>query len=62
MSGFFYVLNGKKFKQVFIMSVAALFAAGIVYSERENVSVFAQNEPSAIYSIPTEKKGYRSDF
>lgn len=53
---FFYVLNGKKLKQILIITVAILFAIGIIYSERENVTVFSPNEPAAVYSIPTEKK------
>ncbi|MCZ8523733.1 MULTISPECIES: polysaccharide deacetylase family sporulation protein PdaB [Paenibacillus] len=53
---FFYVMNGKKVKQALIITVAFLFAIGIVYSERGNVTVFSQNEPAAIYNVPTEKK------
>ncbi|WP_281884116.1 polysaccharide deacetylase family sporulation protein PdaB [Paenibacillus sp. YYML68] len=53
---FFYVMNGKKLKQALIICVAIVFAAGIVYSERGNVSVFSQSGPVAIYNVPTEKK------
>jgi polysaccharide deacetylase family sporulation protein PdaB len=53
---YFYVMNGKKLKQALIIAVAMVFAVGIVYSERENVSVFSQNTPAAVYSVPTEKK------
>lgn len=53
---FFYVMNGKKLKQGFIILIAVLFAAGIIYSERENVSVFSMNEPAAVYNVPSEKK------
>lgn len=53
---YFYVMNGKKLKQALIITVAVLFAIGIIYSERENVSVFSQYEPAAVYSIPTERK------
>ncbi|SDE57396.1 polysaccharide deacetylase family sporulation protein PdaB [Paenibacillus sp. UNCCL117] len=53
---FFYVMNGKKLKQALIICVAVVFAAGIVYSERGNVTVFSPNEPAAIYNVPTEKK------
>lgn len=53
---FFYVFNGKKIKQAFIIAVAVVFAAGIIYSERDNVSVFANNDPAAIYSVQTDKK------
>ncbi|MFK7697324.1 polysaccharide deacetylase family sporulation protein PdaB [Paenibacillus sp. HJGM_3] len=53
---FFYVLNGRKIKQVFIMCIAVLFTAGILYSEKGNITVFSQGDPSAIYSVETEKK------
>ncbi|MFE5324558.1 polysaccharide deacetylase family sporulation protein PdaB [Paenibacillus sp. NPDC056579] len=53
---YFYVLNGKKLKQAFIIAIAVVFAIGIIYSERENISVFSQNEPAAIYSVQTDKK------
>ncbi|MDB5053095.1 MAG: polysaccharide deacetylase family sporulation protein PdaB [Bacilli bacterium] len=53
---FFYVINGKKLKKYFIVCVAVLFAVGIVYVEKGNVSVFAPNQPSAIYNVQTDKK------
>jgi polysaccharide deacetylase family sporulation protein PdaB len=53
---FFYVINGKRLKQSLIISAAVIFAAGIVYAESSNVSVFSPEQPSAIYSVQTEKK------
>lgn len=53
---FFYVVNGKRLKQMLIIVVACFFAAGIIYAEKENISVFSSQEPAAIYSIPTDKK------
>ncbi|WP_240421559.1 polysaccharide deacetylase family sporulation protein PdaB [Paenibacillus periandrae] len=53
---YFYVVNGKKIKQVLIIAVAIIFAIGIIYSERDQVTVFSQSEPAAIYSVQTEKK------
>lgn len=53
---FFYVINGKKLKQSLIISAAVIFAAGIVYAEKGNVSVFSSEQPSAIYNVQTEKK------
>ncbi|TBL69225.1 polysaccharide deacetylase family sporulation protein PdaB [Paenibacillus thalictri] len=53
---FFYVMNGRKLKQGFIIVVALLFAAGIAYSEKDNISVFSQNDPTAVYSVQTERK------
>ncbi|MCG7410548.1 polysaccharide deacetylase family sporulation protein PdaB [Paenibacillus sp. ACRRX] len=52
----FYVFSGKKIKRVFFLIVAALFAAGVVYVESDNITVFSEGSPSAIYSIPTDKK------
>ncbi|MBR2568328.1 MAG: polysaccharide deacetylase family sporulation protein PdaB [Paenibacillus sp.] len=52
----FYVFSGKKIKRVFFLVVAAIFAAGVVYVESDNITVFSEGSPSAIYSVPTEKK------
>ncbi|MEB3103483.1 polysaccharide deacetylase family sporulation protein PdaB [Paenibacillaceae bacterium T2] len=53
---FFFVMNGKKLRRIFVILMAALFTAGIIYSEKNNISVFSANEPSAIYSVVTDKK------
>ncbi|MBN3523707.1 polysaccharide deacetylase family sporulation protein PdaB [Paenibacillus apiarius] len=53
---YFYVVSGKKMKRVFFLVVAALFAAGVVYVESDNITVFSEGSPSAIYSVPTDKK------
>lgn len=53
---YFFVLNAKKFKQYVFIALAIVFAAAIIYSEQSNVSVFSNSEPSAIYSVQTEKK------
>ncbi|WP_040953092.1 polysaccharide deacetylase family sporulation protein PdaB [Gorillibacterium massiliense] len=52
----FYVFNGKKLKQLFIVMVTLVFAAGIIYSEKENLSVFDQKEPAAVFNVKTDKK------
>lgn len=53
----FYVISGKKMKRVFFLVVAALFAAGVVYVESDNIMVFSEgSSPAAIYSVPTDKK------
>ncbi|MFP4978506.1 polysaccharide deacetylase family sporulation protein PdaB [Paenibacillus sp. CN-4] len=52
----FYVFSGKKIKRFFFICAALLLAAGVVYVERGNITVFADEAPSAIYSVPTEKK------
>ncbi|ANE46820.1 polysaccharide deacetylase [Paenibacillus swuensis] len=53
---FFYVMNGRKIKRNFFMFIAALFTVGVIYTERDNITVFSSSEPGAIYSIPTDKK------
>lgn len=52
----FYVFSGKKIKRYFFVFVALVFAIGVVYVESDNITVFSEGAPSAIYSVPTEKK------
>ncbi|RIX47849.1 polysaccharide deacetylase family sporulation protein PdaB [Paenibacillus nanensis] len=52
----FYVMNGKKLKRYFFIMIALVFSIGIIYSERDNITVFAPQQPAAIYSVPTDKK------
>jgi len=52
----FYVLNGRKLKKYFFIAVAVVFSIGIIYAERDNITVFAPQQPAAIYSVPTDKK------
>ncbi|MDN4605485.1 polysaccharide deacetylase family sporulation protein PdaB [Paenibacillus sp. F6_3S_P_1C] len=52
----FYVFSGKKIKRFLIVLVAAIFAIGIIYLESGNISVFSEDAPSAVYSVPTDKK------
>lgn len=53
---FFYVMNGRKIKQYFIIAIAIVFSIGVIYAERDNITVFAPQQPAAIYSVPTDKK------
>lgn len=53
---FFLVLNGKKLKRILFMAVAVCFIVGVMYVEKDNISVFSQNEPSAIFQVNTDKK------
>lgn len=53
---YFFVVNARKFKQYVFIALAIVFATAIVYSEQHNVSVFLSAEPSAIYSVQTERK------
>lgn len=52
----FYVMNGKKLKKYFFIAIALVFSIGIIYAERDNITVFAPQQPAAIYSVPTDKK------
>lgn len=56
MKPVFVAINGKKAKRWFFIAIAVFFAAGVVYAESEHISVFQSNEPSAIYSVETDKK------
>ncbi|MUT68229.1 polysaccharide deacetylase family sporulation protein PdaB [Paenibacillus sp. NEAU-GSW1] len=53
---FFYVLNGRKIKRYFLLTIALAFSIGVIYAERDNITVFSPQQPAAIYSVPTEKK------
>jgi len=54
---FYWVLNGKKLKQYFVIVVAAIFAVGIAYAEKQNVAVFNFDKgPAAIYKVETDQK------
>ncbi|MDF2836879.1 MAG: polysaccharide deacetylase family sporulation protein PdaB [Paenibacillus sp.] len=52
----FYVMNGRKLKKYFFIAIALVFSIGIIYAERDNITVFAPQQPAAIYSVPTDKK------
>ncbi len=53
---FFYVVNARKVKRYLFILVALLFTAGVIYSQKDSISVFSQNEPSAVYSVVTQDK------
>ncbi|MFC4098369.1 polysaccharide deacetylase family sporulation protein PdaB [Paenibacillus xanthanilyticus] len=52
----FYVMNGRRLKRYFLICIGIVFAVGVVYAEKDNITVFAPQQPAAIYSIPTSKK------
>lgn len=53
----FWVINGRKWKQAFVVAAAFLFALGVVYAERDQITVFAPDDgPKAIYNVPTDEK------
>lgn len=53
---FFFVVNGKKLRRYSILALTALFAIGVLYVERSEITVFSSSGPSAIYSVDTDKK------
>jgi polysaccharide deacetylase family sporulation protein PdaB len=55
---FFLIINGKKLKQWIILTTAALFAIGITYAQRNNITVFSASAPlpQAIYKVNTKEK------
>ncbi|WP_025028069.1 polysaccharide deacetylase family sporulation protein PdaB [Caldalkalibacillus mannanilyticus] len=58
----FWVLNGQKIKRLLILTMAALFTAGIIYVEKDSMSVFSKmtvqntDGPEAIYKVETNEK------
>jgi polysaccharide deacetylase family sporulation protein PdaB len=52
----FVVLNGRRIRQMFFITVAALLSLAVIWVERDNLSVFAPHPPAAVYSVPTERK------
>ncbi|MFD2115074.1 polysaccharide deacetylase family sporulation protein PdaB [Paenibacillus yanchengensis] len=53
----FFVWSGRKIKKYVFLLIALVFAVGVIYSERENISVFAPTEqPAAIYNVVTDNK------
>ncbi len=55
---FFWIISGKKLKQIALIVVTFLFAMGIFYAEKNDIQVFSSlsDDPSAIYSVKTDKK------
>ena len=52
---YFYVLSANKIKKYFFLALALIFSIGVIYVERENISVFSPQQPNAIYSVATDK-------
>ncbi|MDQ0340226.1 polysaccharide deacetylase family sporulation protein PdaB [Caldalkalibacillus uzonensis] len=62
----FWVINGQKVKKYLIIVIAALFTAGVIYVERDAMSVFSSqmhpaqssgsDDPQAIYRVTTNEK------
>jgi polysaccharide deacetylase family sporulation protein PdaB len=60
---FFWIINGKRFKQYLIIVVSAFFAAAIVYVEGNQLSVFFnEKDPSALYKVETKEKKVSLSF
>lgn len=55
---FFWILSAKQLKRYAVIVLALIFASGVVYAETNNIQVFfpTSDEPSAIYSVETDKK------
>jgi polysaccharide deacetylase family sporulation protein PdaB len=52
----FYVINGKKLKQTFIVLLGICFAVGVIYAERSNITVFQdESAPTAVYKVSTQE-------
>ncbi|MBB6675094.1 polysaccharide deacetylase family sporulation protein PdaB [Cohnella nanjingensis] len=53
---YFFVWNGRRIKRVFFLTLAVLLSAGVVWAEKDNISVFAPHPPAAVYNVPTDRK------
>lgn len=53
---YFVVLNGRRIKKMFFLTVAAILSVAVIWVEKDNISVFSAHPPAAIYSVPTERK------
>jgi polysaccharide deacetylase family sporulation protein PdaB len=52
----FFVYNAKTIKRFLYLTLAAIFSAGVIWTEKDNISVFSPHPPAAIYSVPTDRK------
>ncbi|CAM3972636.1 polysaccharide deacetylase family sporulation protein PdaB [Cohnella lubricantis] len=52
----FFVYNARNLKRFLFLTIAAVLSIGVIWAERDNVSVFAPHPPSAIYNVPTDRK------
>ncbi|THF79180.1 polysaccharide deacetylase family sporulation protein PdaB [Cohnella fermenti] len=52
----FFVFNGKRIKNFLFLLLAAVLSVGVIWAEKDNISVFAPQPPAAIYSVPTDRK------
>ena len=52
----FYVFNGRKIRRYFFLVVAVIFAAGVIYTEKDHIAVFSNEQAAAIYDVPTDQK------
>lgn len=51
---YFFVFTANKIKKYFFLTLALVFALGVIYLERENINVFAPEQASAIYKVNTD--------
>lgn len=56
MRFFWIIISAKKLKKGAIVVAALIMLLGILYVESENINVFALQDPSAIYEVPTKEK------
>lgn len=56
MKFFWIIISAKKLKRGVIIGAALIMLLGILYAESENINVFALQDPSAIYQVPTKEK------
>ncbi|XID90797.1 polysaccharide deacetylase family sporulation protein PdaB [Paenibacillaceae bacterium WGS1546] len=52
----FFVINGRRVKKMFFLTVAAILSIAVIWVEKNNLSVFAPHPPAAVYNVPTDRK------
>lgn len=56
MNRFFIFVDGRRIRQAFFVAVAFVLSLMVIWTEKDNLSVFAPHPPAAVYSVPTERK------
>lgn len=59
---YFVVVNARKIRRLFFVATALMLSLAVIWVEKENLSVFAPASPSAVYSVPTDRKAIALTF
>lgn len=53
---FFMSISAKRIRRSLFVTAAVLLSLGVIWVEKDNLSVFAPHPPAAVYSVPTDRK------